>query len=123
MPIALPANIQVSAANVNTSGTANTQVATTLITAPGAGNRSRIFALSLGFALSTFTGTKLIGLFGTTGGLYRATLNCSLGQPSAWQEFPGGMPTTPNTAYQVTHSCDVATQSIYAIVYYVNEAS
>lgn len=117
----LPANLQATAANVNTSATANTQVTTALLSAPGSGLRARIWALGIGFALSTFTGTKLIGLFAAQTSTQRATLNCSLGQPSAWQEFPGGLAIPTNTAFNCTHSCDVATQSIFMHVWYTTE--
>lgn len=117
----IPPNLQTAASNVNTSGTANTQVTQTLLAAPGAGIRYRIWAMGIGFALSSFTGTKLIGLFAAQTSTQRATLDCSLGQPSAWQELPGGIAIPTNTAFQCTHSCDVATQSIFMHVWYTQE--
>lgn len=117
----LPVGLQSTSQNVNTSATINTQVVTTMLAAPGAGNRYRIWAVSLAMGLTTDTFTKLVGLFATGAGASRANLGCSLGQPSTEQEFPGGMALADNAVYNCTHSADVATQSIFITVYYTTE--
>lgn len=115
--MAAPSTLIVVQLSVNTSGTANTDVVSTVIAAPGAGLHFRIWAASLS-GLPNNTGKLAIELR-TASMLLR--LASQVGADD-YQSIPGGIRGTSNTALTGSYRSDVATQVLRCQVYYTLES-
>lgn len=117
----LPSNLSVAAGTIATSATPNQLTATTVINAPGAGLRIRVWAWSVANRQDQAYVMQLrLRPAGSNTILAVAATNTD-GAPSVHCELPGGLLLDDNTGLALAHAATVASRVFEYAVYWTEE--
>lgn len=103
-----------------TTGAAGATTSYTLLAAPGAGTRYRIFAV-MASERPTHTGNIQIRVLGSAFGTGFATLGIDQNGGQGISFYPQGIPMEENQAINGADRSDVAAQGYYITIHYVIE--
>lgn len=118
-----PPDLQLATARATTNAAPNTENTTTLVTAPGAGQRIRVWAAALA-ASQNDTGVVLTYLCqGTNTAPLLPMLSRPASGTSGYVFVPGGWALDSNTLLAVRDRSDAASQGYFLSVYYTVEGT
>jgi hypothetical protein len=102
-----------------THATPNSTTTTTIVSAPGAGFRLRLFHASMGVRPDQTGNVECRVSGGGTMGVIAGDAN---GNSGPLDHYPQGIPLPEDTALQIIHRSEVAGQTFDIAVHYVSEA-
>lgn len=115
----LPTSLLKQHVSRSTSAVANTEVGTDIVTIPGAGQRFRLWSVTL-IGGQTNTGNVNIRIADGAVSVF-AVVAVAPGSPFALVEIPGGLAMTINSDLFIRDISNVATQGYQAVIGYTVE--